>query len=68
SLQVKTADPTPTDPTPTTPAPAAPTNLIGTATTTSITLSWNAVADAQSYELQRDGKVVYTGSELTYTD
>ncbi|MCC3379161.1 LamG-like jellyroll fold domain-containing protein, partial [Paenibacillus farraposensis] len=67
-LQVKTADPTPTDPTPTTPAPAAPTNLIGTATTTSITLSWNAVADAQSYELQRDGKVVYTGSELTYTD
>ncbi|MEC0237852.1 hypothetical protein P4H71_26400, partial [Paenibacillus kribbensis] len=71
SVQVKTADPTPTDPTPTTPAPATPatpTNLTGTATTTSIKLSWDAVDNAQSYELQRDGKVVYSGSELTYTD
>ncbi|ASR46194.1 hypothetical protein B4V02_05565 [Paenibacillus kribbensis] len=76
SVQVKTADPmpadpTPTDPTPTTPAPATPatpTNLTGTATATSIMLSWNAADSAESYELQRDGQVVYTGSELTYTD
>uniref|UniRef100_UPI0004715BC8 fibronectin type III domain-containing protein n=1 Tax=Paenibacillus sp. 1-18 TaxID=1333846 RepID=UPI0004715BC8 len=68
SVQVKTADPTPTDPTPTTSAPATPTNLTGTATATSIKLSWDAVDYAQSYELQRDGQVVYTGSDLTYTD
>ncbi|WP_068500238.1 fibronectin type III domain-containing protein [Paenibacillus kribbensis] len=71
SVQVKTADPTPTDPTPTTPAPATPAtpaNLTGTATTTSIKLSWNAADNAESYELKRDGQEVYTGSDLTYTD
>ncbi|MGW8956564.1 fibronectin type III domain-containing protein, partial [Paenibacillus sp. NPDC055715] len=70
-LQVKTADPTPTDPTPTTPAPATPAtpaNLTGTATTTSIKLSWNAADNTESYELKRDGQEVYSGNELTYTD
>jgi hypothetical protein len=66
SLKVKTADPSPTDPTPTT--PATPANLTGTATTTSITLSWNAADNAESYELKRGDQVVYTGSDLTYTD
>ncbi|EHS56180.1 fibronectin type III domain-containing protein [Paenibacillus sp. Aloe-11] len=76
SVQVKTADPmpadpTPTDPTPTTPTPATPAtpaNLTGTATTTSIKLSWNAADNAESYELKRDGQVVYSGNDLTYTD
>jgi hypothetical protein len=58
SVQVKTADP----------VPATPANLTGTATTTSIKLSWDVVGYAQSYELQRDEKVVYSGSDLTYTD
>ncbi|MGW8956565.1 LamG-like jellyroll fold domain-containing protein, partial [Paenibacillus sp. NPDC055715] len=66
SLQVKTADPTPTTPAPAT--PTTPANLTGTATTTSIKLSWNAADNAESYELKRDGEVVYRGSDLTYTD
>ncbi|MEC0234158.1 fibronectin type III domain-containing protein, partial [Paenibacillus kribbensis] len=66
SVQVKTADPTPQSRRH--PSPATPTNLTGTATTTSIKLSWNAADNAENYELKRDGQLVYSGNELTYTD
>ncbi len=37
-------------------------------TTSSISLSWDAVSGAESYELQRNGGAIYTGSDTSYTD
>ena len=49
--------------------PAAPTGLnVGGATVATLDISWNAVADATSYQLFRDGTSIYTGTALTFMD
>ncbi|WP_025717602.1 fibronectin type III domain-containing protein, partial [Paenibacillus sp. 1-18] len=62
--------------------PATPANLTGTATTTSIklswvrklvrstsvTLTWKKVVNADTYELLRDGKSIYQGKLTWFTD
>ena len=50
-------------------APTTPTGLAaGDATTTSLFLSWSAVAGAESYQLFRNGTQVYTGAGLTFSE
>ena len=49
--------------------PVMPTGLrIGETDTDSISLSWNAVPQADRYELRRDGSDVYSGSDTSFTD
>ena len=48
--------------------PAAPSNFTANPTANSVQLSWSASANATSYQLQRDGNVVYTGTATTFTD
>jgi chitodextrinase len=48
--------------------PIAPTGFTYTATTTSINLTWSAVAGAESYELKRNGTVVYSGTAVSFVD
>ncbi len=48
---------------------SAPTGLATTATTTtSVSLSWNAVANATSYNVYRNGSKVGSATSTTYTD
>lgn len=47
--------------------PAAPANIIATATSNTITLSWSAVATAESYEVEADGIIKSAGTSTTYT-
>ncbi|WP_189849927.1 extracellular catalytic domain type 2 short-chain-length polyhydroxyalkanoate depolymerase [Streptomyces omiyaensis] len=56
--------------TPGTPALPAPTGLAGTAGATTVSLSWNAVPGAASYEVYRDGAEVGTApaGATGYTD
>ncbi len=50
------------------PLPNTPQNLTGTETPYSVALTWDAVPYAASYELKRNGAVVYTGTDTTYSD
>lgn len=47
--------------------PAIPSNLQAAAAQTEITLSWDAVAGAGSYEVEADGVVVNNGEKTAYT-
>lgn len=47
--------------------PGSPANIIATATDTSITLSWDALEDAISYEVEADGEIVYSDTDTTFT-
>ncbi len=44
------------------------TNLTATASGNSVTLNWNAVKSADSYEIRRNGEVVSTQAETTFTE
>jgi chitodextrinase len=46
----------------------APTNLEGQSNGQSVTLSWSAVTDAESYVIERDSKQIGTSSSAPYTD
>lgn len=48
--------------------PAAPSNFTATPTANSVQLNWSPSANATSYQLQRNGNVVYTGAATTFTD
>ena len=49
--------------------PAMPSGLrADKANADSLSLSWNAVTDAEVYELRRDGTEVYRGGHTTFTD
>jgi len=51
--------------------PSVPTNLIGTISGTTATLSWRASTDnvrVTAYDIYRDGKKVGSTAELTYTE
>lgn len=48
--------------------PKAPETFEYTSTTSSIRITWEAVEDADSYELKRNGKVVYSGSDNMFND
>jgi hypothetical protein len=57
------------DPAPAVPAtPTAPTSFSYNATTSSITLSWNAVVGADKYQVSRNGTIIYDGSQTSYID
>jgi fibronectin type 3 domain-containing protein len=57
------------DPAPSVPAtPSAPTSFSYIATTSSITLSWNAVVGANKYQVSRNGTIIYDGSQTSYID
>lgn len=47
--------------------PEAPTNLIATATSNQITVSWDAAVTATGYEILVDGNITDVGTSLTYT-
>ncbi|WP_139491595.1 fibronectin type III domain-containing protein [Brevibacillus dissolubilis] len=54
---------------PATEPPGTPANFKVTTTTTSTaTFTWDAATQAKTYELKRDGKVVYSGNALTFMD
>ena len=48
-------------------APAAPANLTASATETTVTLIWDAVDGATSYNVYSNGNVIETVTEATYT-
>lgn len=48
--------------------PAAPSNFTAIPTANSVQLSWSPSANASSYQLQRNGNVVYQGTATTFTD
>ena len=49
--------------------PEAPSNFrASSASVTAISLAWDSVTWAESYQLSRDGAVIYTGSYPSYTD
>jgi GH25 family lysozyme M1 (1,4-beta-N-acetylmuramidase) len=48
--------------------PAAPSNFIANPQADSVQLSWNPSTNASSYQLKRNGNVVYQGTATTYTD
>ena len=48
--------------------PAVPVNVIATATTNSITLTWDAVDGASGYDVEADGVVIDNGVNTTYTN
>jgi GH25 family lysozyme M1 (1,4-beta-N-acetylmuramidase) len=48
--------------------PAAPSNFTATPTANSVQLSWSPSANASSYQLQRNGNVVYQGTASTFTE
>ena len=49
--------------------PEAPSNFrASSASMTAISLAWDAVTGAESYQLSRDGAVIYTGEYPSYTD
>ncbi len=53
----------------TTDVPAAPTNFtVVSQSTTSVELSWSGNSDADSYQLKRDGVVVYEGLNTSHVD
>lgn len=56
--------------TPEPPLPSAPTNLVGTPGNGSVTIAWTAGANADSYDIDRDGNYLTTVPKeiLTYTD
>lgn len=55
--------------TPAAPAPGAPTGLSGVAGDQTVTLTWNVVAGATSYNVYRNGTLLKTGlAGNTYTD
>lgn len=61
-LSVKTDEPKPT-------APLTPTNLaLVSKTTTTISLKWNASANATAYRLYRGNIKVYDGNKVEFTD
>lgn len=47
--------------------PAPPINLIATATSNQITVSWDAAATATGYEIMADGRTIDVGTNLKYT-
>lgn len=47
--------------------PGSPDNITATATNTSITVTWDAVADATSYDIELDGAVINNGMLTAYT-
>lgn len=47
--------------------PVAPVNLIATATSSQITVSWDSVQGAAGYDIQADGTIINTGTSTTYT-
>lgn len=50
------------------PPPAAPTNLIATATSDQITVSWDRVQNAtEGYDIMADGDIINNGTSTTYT-
>ena len=52
-----------------TPIPTTPTGLtVGSATSSSLSISWTASSGATSYQLFRNGSQVYSGSSPTYSD
>jgi len=48
--------------------PAAPTNLAASSPTLTPSLSWGAVSGATSYNVYRDGSLLYSSNSNTYTD
>ncbi|MDP4107209.1 MAG: Ig-like domain-containing protein, partial [Bacillota bacterium] len=48
--------------------PAAPSNFTAIPTANSVQLSWSPSANASSYQLQRNGNVVYQGTASTFTE
>ncbi len=54
--------------TPMAPAPGAPTGLTATPGSTSVALSWTAVANATSYNVYRNGSVVGSPTATTFSD
>jgi GH25 family lysozyme M1 (1,4-beta-N-acetylmuramidase) len=48
--------------------PAAPSNFTAIPTANLVQLSWSPSANASSYQLQRNGNVVYQGTATTFTD
>jgi chitodextrinase len=50
------------------PTPAAPANFKGNASYTSVSLTWDSVAYATTYQLNRNGVKIYEGSAKTFTD
>ncbi|WP_176560328.1 fibronectin type III domain-containing protein [Brevibacillus dissolubilis] len=53
---------------PATAVPSTPTNFAANPTASNVTLAWNAADQAKTYELKRDGQVIYTGTQTTYAD
>ncbi len=61
----------PPTPTPDTQAPTVPSGLAGTATTTSVSLSWNPSTDnvgVSGYKIYRGGVQIATSAATSYTD
>jgi GH25 family lysozyme M1 (1,4-beta-N-acetylmuramidase) len=48
--------------------PAAPSNFSTNPTANSVQLSWSPSTNATSYQLQRNGNIVYQGTATTFTD
>jgi PKD repeat protein len=46
--------------------PAVPTNVTATSTSSSVTVSWDAVTDATGYDVYADGTIIDNGAALTY--
>lgn len=61
------SDSSPVSPTTLPNPPGVPSNPSASATTTSITLTWDAVADADGYKVEADGLVTEIGYVTTYT-
>ena len=49
------------------PVPTVPLNLVATAADTTITITWDPVANASSYEIELDETVINNGTNTSYT-
>ncbi|MEN6312662.1 MAG: galactose oxidase [Clostridiaceae bacterium] len=47
--------------------PVAPVNLIATATSSQVTVSWDSVQGAAGYDIQADGTIINAGTSTAYT-
>jgi hypothetical protein len=45
---------------------ATPQNIVSTVTTTQITISWDAVADATGYDIEADGQIIDNGTSTSF--
>lgn len=46
--------------------PKTPTNISATAEQTEITIVWDSIANADIYDVEVDGEIIFTGSDTTY--